>query len=192
MIDNLSVLNKRFQVENIHSLRKSHNRFNRGVSKCLKKLSKGESPESRAELEQLKSTHLSNYFDELKHSSNVFRIQKTVFAASNHRSCFSSFQTKGSKVISVLENPKTQQLTSNPLEIAEIFADYQHEKVKRYDPYNDMIRANINPHFESPLLAVLDKHKIELSQLLPSLPAPPYILSIYASQLGVWPLGSGL
>ena len=163
MIDNLSVLNKRFQVENIHSLRKSHNRFNRGVAKCLKRLSKGESPESRAELEQLKSTHLSNHFDELKHSSNVFRIQKTVFAASNHRSCFSSFQTKGSKVISVLENPKTQQLTSNPLEIAEIFAEYQHEKVKRYDPYNDMIRANINPHSESPLLAVLDKHKIELS-----------------------------
>ena len=175
MIDQLSLLNRKFQIQNLHSLRKANNKFNRGVNKILKKLSKHESPESRAELEHLESTHLSNYLDELKHSSNNFRIQKTVFAASNHRSCFSSFQTKGSKNISVIECPKTLRLTSNPLEISEILAEYQSEKVKRYDPSEDMCRANIDPFSESPLHSVLNKHNIELSQLLPSFISPPTV-----------------
>ena len=91
MIDNLSTLNKQFHVTEICSLRRANNLFNRNISKLVKKLSKGESPESRTVLENLESQHVAKVSEELKYSSKFFRTQRKVYGGTNHWSCFSAF-----------------------------------------------------------------------------------------------------
>ena len=173
MIDNLSTLNKQYQITEVRSLRRANNVFNRGISKLVKKLSKGESPQSRAELENLKSQHVNKVSEDLKHSSNYFRTQKTVYGGTNHRSCFSAFQNKRGRQIHTIECPKTNRILTNPLEIAETFADFQKSKVQLYDPTVDMQEAGINLIDNSPLLSVLNKHNVTLADFLPSFDTPP-------------------
>ena len=173
MIDNLSTLNRNYQVTEIHSLRRANNIHNRNINKLVKKLRKGESPESRAELEKLKTQHVRQVSEELKHSSNYFRTQKTVYSGTNHRSCFSAFQNKKGRQINSIECPKTNRIFSNPLEIAETFADFQKSKVQSYDPSVDMQKADINMIDSSPLLSVLNKHNVTLADFLPTFDAPP-------------------
>ena len=145
MIDNLSTLNKQFQVTEICSLRRANNLFNRNISKLVKKLSKGESPESRTVLKNLKSQHVAKVSEELKHSSKFFRTQRTVYGG----------------------------FFFNPLEISETFAEYPKSKVQLYDPSPDMQKAGINIISNSPLCSVLNKHNVTLADFLPSFDSPP-------------------
>ena len=174
MIANLSLLNKQFQVTEIRSLRRANNIFNRNINKLVKKLGRGESSESRVQLEKLKAEHVTKVSEELKHSSNYFRTQKTVYGGTNHRSCFSAFQNKRSRHINNIVCPNSNRIFSNPLEISETFAEYQKSKVQFYDPSTDMQRADINMTANSPLLSVLNKHNVSLADFLPSFDSPPH------------------
>ena len=57
MIEKLSVENKKYQSENIRSLRKANNKVNRAMTKSFKRLMKNETPQGRAELERQKAQH---------------------------------------------------------------------------------------------------------------------------------------
>ena len=111
--------------------------------------------------------------EELKHSSNYFRTQRTVHGGTNHRSCFSAFQNKRSRHISNIVCPKSNRIFSNPLEISETFAEYQKSKVQFYDPSADMQKADINMIANSPLRSVLNNHNVTLADFLPSFDSPP-------------------
>ena len=173
MIEKLSVENKKYQSENIRSLRKANNKVNRAMTKSFKRLMKNETPQGRAELERQKAQHFTQFSEELKQSTNSFRVKQTVHAASSHRSCYTSFQSKGSRHISAIECPQSGRILSNPLEIAEAFAAYQQNKVQKYDPSDDMQSVGVEPSSPSNLQSILNKHNITMSDIFPSLPPSP-------------------
>ena len=173
IIDKLSFENKKFQTQNIRSLRKTNNKVNRSMAQLFKRLMKKETPQGRAELENLKAQHLAQLSEELKLSTNSFRVKQNVHAATSHRSCYTAFQTKGTRHISMIECPNTGRMLSNALEIAEAFASYQQNKVKKYDPHPEMTKLGIAKSSPSSLQSVLDKHNISMSQIFPSLPPSP-------------------
>ena len=169
----LEHINKEYHASNFVSLIQKEKLFRNKMMKSLKKISRCDSLENKNELEKIRQEHILDVQTQVDNIHKRYRIMaaKSYGRRSNAFS-FANFKSKAERKINSIQKLNTpDQLTFDPIEIAEQFALYHREKTSFPDFSEDLESASIPCNaISNPLNYIFQKFNISLDNFFPVFP----------------------